>query len=292
MTRRETVSRNEGSAYVSRAKDGNLVLRLGELSWETEFFGRRFGRLEIEAQDIHGVDAAELEQALKDTLSFGDQDGFDVIELQLDMSWLHQMHLFEDNGFRLVDTKAHFFTWKTKAEMESVPEPTGEVVFASEEMKEEILCLTRRSFTDNAFFKSRFNNERFFSQADTERYYSAWIERYLSDENTLFAVMRDEGKIVGYLIYTKTGEHRGKPVYRAALIAVAPECRGRGIYFDLRSFVYRHLPESGAYLDATTQLSNLSTIRNFIKTRKVLDSVRLIFYRPREGRIQTEDGLC
>jgi len=170
----------------------------------------------------------------------------------------------------------------TKEGMDDLPATEGEVGFASADMKEEILSLTHSAFTDNPSFKSRFNNERFFTKSDTERYYAAWIENYLGDPNTLFVVMRDEGKVVGYLVYTKTGEHEGKPLYKAALIAVAPEYRGRRIYFAMVSFVYRHFPESEAYLDMTTQLSNLSTIRNLIKAQRNLDSIQLIFYRPRE----------
>ena len=45
------------------------------------------------------------------------------------------------------------------------------------------------------------------------------------------------------------------------------------------SFVYRHLPQSGAYLDMTTQLSNVSTIRNLFKAQRNLDNIYLIFYR-------------
>ena len=33
------------------------------------------------------------------------------------------------------------------------------------------------------------------------------------------------------------------------------------------------------YLDMTTQLSNLSTIRNLIKAQRTLENVQLVFYR-------------
>ena len=229
-----------------------------------------------------GFETKDLEQALQDTLSFGDQNGFDVIEAQLDISWIHHIYLFESNGFRLVDMKLQFLTQITKAETEDLPAPEGEIGFASTDMKEEILRLTHSAFTYNPSFKSRFKNERFFTRSDTERYYAAWIENYLDDRNTLFAVMRAEGKIVGYLIYTKKGEHKEKPLYKAALVAVSPEYRGRRIYFTMRSFVYRHFSENEAYLDMTTQLSNLSQIRNLIKTQRNLEKVRLVFYRRRE----------
>ena len=150
-------------------------------------------------------------------------------------------------------------------------------------MKQEILRLTHGAFTHNPSFKSRFKNERFFTRSDTERYYAAWIENSLGDPNAIFAVIRAEGKILGYMVYTKTGTHKGKPLYKATLAAVAPEYRGRGIYFSLGSFVYSHLPESGAYLDLNTQLSNLSTIRNLIKAERNLESIELVFYRPKGG---------
>ena len=98
MTRKETTGENGGSSCIKRSQDGSLVLRLSELAWETEFFGRRFGRLEIEGEGIHDAEATAIDQALKDTLSFGDENGFDVIEAQLDISWFHRMYLFESNG--------------------------------------------------------------------------------------------------------------------------------------------------------------------------------------------------
>ena len=260
---------------------GTLALGLSEMQWETEFFGRRFGRLEVDTEGVHDIEADALDRSLKNTLSSGDQSGFDVIEVQLDMSWLHHVHLFESNGFRLVDTKLRFLAPMTKEGMDDLPTPEGEVGFASVDMKEELLSLTHSAFTDNPSFKSRFKNERFFTRSDTERYYAAWIENYLGDPDTLFAVMSDKGKVVGYLVYTKTGEYRGKPLYKAALIAVAPEYRGRRIYFAMRSFVFEHFPVSEAYLDMTTQLSNLSTIRNLIKAQRNLHSIQLVFYRIR-----------
>jgi len=291
MTKTMPEARNDGSVYVRPSEDGKLVLRMSELTWETDFFGRRFGRLELDTKAIHDVEATALDQALKDALSFGDQHGFEVIELRLDISWLDHICILEDHGFRLVDTSIRFIRFRSKTKEEALPISTDQVCFAREEMKEELLDLTRRSFANNPSFKSRFKNERFFSPSDTERYYSAWIERYVGDENTLFAVMKDEGKIVGYLIYTRRGEYREKPLYKAALIAVAPEHRGKRIYFALTSFVYRHFPESEVYLDATTQLSNLSTIRNLIKSRRTLDSVQMIFYRPRQATTPTPTPL-
>ena len=283
MKTNESHPGKNGKSCVRSSEDGRVVLGLSEMAWETDFFGKRFGRLEIDAKEKERCEPQDLEKALKDTLSFGDQNGFDIIELELDISWLFHMNLFEDHGFRLVDTKIRFITSKEKTEPNNLPETEGKLGFASEDMKEEILALTRRAFAENPSFKSRFSNKRYFSRSDTERYYAAWIENYIGDENALFAVMKDEGEIVGYLIYVKAGEHEGKHLYKAALMAVAPEHRGKRIYFALRSFIYRRFPEGEIYLDTTTQLTNLSIIKNFIKTKKTLDSIKLVFYRRGQG---------
>lgn len=283
MKTNESHPGQDGKSCVRSSEDGRVVLGLSEMAWETDFFRRRFGRLEVDAEGMHDLEADTLDKPLGEILSFGDQNGFDLIELELDISWLSLMNLFEDHGFRLVDTKIRFITSKEKTELNNLPEAEGELGFASEDMKEEILALTHRAFAENPSFNSRFSNKRYFSRSDTERYYAAWIENYIGDENTLFAVMKDEGKIVGYLIYPKTGEHEGRPLYKAALMAVAPEHRGRRVYFALRSLIYRSFPESDIYLDATTQLTNLTAIRNLIKTKKNLDSIKLVFYRRGPG---------
>jgi len=228
----------DGRSCVRYWGDGRLVLRLHEMAWETDFFGRRFGRLEVDVKGTHDLEAETLDRGLAEMLSFGDQDGFDLIELELDVPWLSHISLFEDHGFRLVDAKIRFITSKNKEEVDKLPEAEGELSFASADMKEEILALTTRAFAEHPLFKSRFNDRRYFSRSETERYYAAWIEKYLGDENAFFGVMKDEGKIVGYLIYTRTGEHNGKPLYKAVLMAVAPEHRGKRIYFSYLIFDY------------------------------------------------------
>ena len=282
MRKSDTAPGKDGVHCVKDLGQGELVLRLSEMPWETEFFERRFGRLEMEGAALSDLEAAALDEALEEILSFGDRNGFEIIELRLDVSWLHQICLFENRGFRLVDTRIRFLTSLKRTQEEAGPESADTLGFASEDMKGEILDLTQKAFGDNPAFKSRFNNRRYFSRSDTDRYYAAWVEKYLGDPNALFAVMREGGKITGYVIYARTGEYTGKAVYKAALIAVAPEHRGKRIYFALRSFVHNHFPAGEIYLDVTTQLTNFATIRNLVKTQHDLNSLELIFYRRRD----------
>ena len=274
----DTMLEPDGRFYAINPEDGKPVLWLGELEWETKFFGRKFGKLEIDLEAAPAFEVGTLDKAFKAVLLFGDTNGYKLIELQLDVSGFDYIGLFEENGFRLVETKLTFITLTKKSEIENL-RPAGNIIFASEEMKDEILDLTHRVFSQESPFSSRFTNKRYFSRLETERYYSAWIENEVGAQDNLFAIMRDKEKVVGYLLYKRTGAYKGKPLYKAFLIAVDPNYRGRKIYFDLRAFVYRSIPENEVYLDTTTQLTNLPAIKNFIKTRKTLDHVTMIFYR-------------
>jgi hypothetical protein len=270
---------NDGKFYVVSLHDTSPLLVLSKLDWETDLFGRKIGKLEIVGDAVHYFEADASGEALNAMLSFADNDGFDLIELNPDISWFERIYFFEEQGFRLVDIKVTFITLMRKSGLESVPPGMGDVSFSSNEEKDEILDLTHRSFTDNPSLKSRFNNRRYFSRLDAQKYYSAWIENHLGDKGTLFAVMRREGKLVGYLIYRKKGEYQEKPLYKGVLVAVAPEHRGEKVHRTLQSFVYSHFPESEVFLEVTTQLTNLSAIKNYIRPNTTLDHVDLVLYR-------------
>ncbi len=285
MSGYEIISEKEGGVSIIAVEDGKRVAKLNHMDWESDFFGRRFGKLEIPKAGPHLQEVA-FDDALKSLLLAGDKCGFDLIALDLDISLIDAAWLFEDNGFRTVDAKVTFLTVMKKSEIDEAPPDSGEICFVSADMEERILELTHQSFTDNPLFKSRFTNRRYFSHAESRRYYAAWIENHIRGERPLFAVMKDaEGKPAGYLIYERTGEYQGKPLYRGVLVAVAPEHRGKKMHRALQSFVYRQFSENEVCLTFTTQLANLSAMRNYIRPHTILDHAEIVLYRLRsEGR--------
>ena len=154
----------------------------------------------------------------------------------------------------------------------------GEISFATKSDLEEILRLTHKCFTNNPSFLSRFTNTRYFSQEETNRYYTAWIENNIENQSSLFFVLKKDQKIIGYSIIKEAGEKEGKKIYRAIFTALHPDYRGHNLYFLIQSFYCNYLPENRFYLDSTTQLTNLAMIQNQIKTQKTLDHIDLIFY--------------
>ena len=50
MAKAGATSGDDPSLYATHSPDGGITLGLSELDWETKFFGRRFGRLEIDEE--------------------------------------------------------------------------------------------------------------------------------------------------------------------------------------------------------------------------------------------------
>ena len=280
MPRYKTVSEKNGGLSLIAGDGGELLVTCTKMSWESDFFSRKFGKLEMgEEVGAHFEEAGFLD-ALETLLAVGDKEAYDLIEIDLDISLIDRVSIFEDKGFRLVDIKVTFISYMRKSEILRAKLDFGEICLATEEMKGGILELTHQSFTNNPLFKSRFTQRRYFSYAETRRYYSAWIENHMSDKDNVFAVMKDkEGKPVAYLVYRRKGNYQGKPLYKGVLVAVAPEHRGRKIHRALQAFVYRRFSENEVYLEITTQLANLSAIKNYIRPYTILDQVELVLYR-------------
>jgi hypothetical protein len=83
---------------------------------------------------------------------------------------------------------------------------------------------------------------------------------------------------MGFMMYRRSGSYRGKPLYKGLMVAVDERYRGRGIHLSLSPFIHKRLKGEEFYIDATTQLSNTPTIKNYIKARKAFESAKLIYY--------------
>lgn len=273
----ETAASNVFSISLSDDDKDFVSLQIKE--WETKFFGRKFGLVTIHHGKLGQIEPEDIYNPLDSLLSHADNNQFSLLELPINILGIKLYPVLEEKGFRLIDTKITFLTLMQKDQIENHSTNLGEICFATEDRMEKILLLTHQAFSHNPAFFSRFKNETYFSKEETERYYSAWIKNHLGKQNILFAVIQNKEDILGYLIYKSVGQYKGKPVYKGVLVAVDQKYRGKKLHLALQSFVYRQFPKDSFYLETTTQLSNLSTIKNYIKSKKTLDCVELIFYR-------------
>jgi hypothetical protein len=272
-------TRIEGSSItVSCLQFEKPMLSLKIREWETKFFKRVFGSLAIHPRFYTHEQPEVLRSALESVLLKADAD-YDLIESHCHISGTRIIGIIEDQGFRLVDSRITFLTFVEKTKLNDDLSHSGSIFFATPDDLSDVLYLTHESLTNNPSFFSRFKDPTYFSPEETKRYYSAWIENHFDDPDSFFAVSKDNDKTIGFFIYKREGFYQGMHVYKGILSAVSPDYRGHRLHFGMQSFLHNHFPEEQFYVDNTTQLANVPTIRSHIHSGKHLDRIELTFYR-------------
>ena len=266
------------SITVACSEHNQTMLSLNMNVWETNFFNRAFGSLTIHPRFYTHEQLQVLHSALDSVLVKADED-YDLIESHCDMSGTRITAVMEDKGFRLVDSKITFMTLVNKSNLNDSSSDAIATTFAAQDDLPDVLRLTHESLTDNPLFYSRFKNPAYFSAEETRRYYAAWIENNLNASESFSAISKANGKVIGFFIYKRAGLYKGNQVYKGLLSAVARDHRGQRLHFAMQSFLHNHFPEEQFYVDNTTQLANLPTIRSHIRSRKELNRIALTFYR-------------
>jgi len=258
----------------------NTLLTIQPKPWDSDFFNRKFGVLHVEELEaLRLMPDSQIAAGFERITKSADENHYDIIELSLDINQMHLIPLAEAAGFRLVDSRITFITLINRSEQPPEPLPAGTIEYAAWDDFDAIVKLTNESFVDNEHFLSRFKNRRYFSEDDTRRYYKAWIANHIDDPDTHFIVVKDNGVFFAYYIYKKTGFMEGKPVYKAILTAVDPAYRGNRFHMRMQAHLFQQFPEEAFFLDNTSQLTNIPTIRSYIRSRKQLSSIALTFYR-------------
>ena len=274
------INNGDGSIGVCEEKNESSFFSLKTKTWESDFFKRKFGTIQIDRVDhINSLSDKQVIESLVLLMEFADHDNYEIIEIHIDINNMRLISFLEETGFRLVDTRITFVTLIDKDENELKPSPVGIIEYAVPEDLEEIVNLTNESFIDNERFFSRFKDERYFTKDETKNYYRAWISNHIQDKDTYFIVMKDKGRIFAYFFYKRGGVFHGKALYKGILTAVAPEYRGSNLHLYMQSYLYKEFSEKEFFLDNTTQLTNIPTMKNHIKSQKQLNRIELTFFR-------------
>lgn len=247
------------------------------LEWESEFFGKGMRKLDF-LLPFSSTTLPEWLSGIDHALSEHDANGVSITQLNLDFNDFELLCHLEDRGFRSVDTRAAFLTLITPNEVPVQQIPFGEIVDLSPEYLDDVLDLVREGFSENRKFQSRFKNRLWFTERDTRLYYEAWIKKIASTKDALGNVWVYEGQTLGFFLYQYTGDKDGFPVYKGILTAVQPEYRGHNAHLVMQSHLYQKMPGK-AWLDNTTQITNIPVIRNHMESSKRLESFTLVLYR-------------
>jgi len=254
--------------------------------WEIGFFNIRWALLQCKVVINSTFVVSEKEKIkhqLEHILTEADKM-FELLEFEAQTDMFLLIQILEDYGFRLVDSKIRFKTLFSKNSLET---QNFQLSFSNLKIrkfvnndKPGILLLTKKQYSDNPDFITRFKNRTFFGELVAEKYFNTWIKNSLQSKNVMCCVLVDDEDFVkGYFIYEKMSEENGVPVFKGILTAIEPEFKGKSTHLALQSFLFSQIQDSEYYIDNTTQLTNSAIIKNHIKSQRQLDTISLLLYR-------------
>lgn len=253
-------------------KEGRDQILIERKNWESDFFGIEIFKLEV---DLDNFEISEV----KDKLS---EVSFDFIEFNLDVREIQDAYLFENLGFRLVGSRAEFLTLRKNGDIEKNYEESFDIELRLHNSGDNaiLLKLTEQFFSANNSFRSRYLNNYYLGEGNkkVEDYLKTWISNSILDQNSIIAIAEDDKKqMVGYFIYKRNGDYNKLPLYKGILSIVTKEHRGKKLHLKLQDYLIAKIPFEEFYLDNTTQLSNISVIKNHIRSKRKLNLAFLTF---------------
>jgi hypothetical protein len=264
-----------------------LILNVSPKVWETNFFGFKYGSIAFENVkniEIIRSNPSVLKKELTDILAV-ENENYDYIELALDSRYFFTIPIFEDLGFRLLDTKSTYITKfensKLENQMFSLVDENLTIRNKRDSDFETILKMSVDVLVKDKVFVSKYKNLDFFEPHIADKYYTEWIKNTFISERSFFAILTDKtDKIKGYFIYDKRLDTIEElPIYKGILTVVDPDVRGKNIHLALQSFIFKQIKDEFFYIENATQVSNIPVIRNHIRSHRMLDSVTFILLR-------------
>lgn len=238
-------------------------------SWESEFFNKEIYRLECDPKHLNTKELRELIA----------RSDFDILEYNLDITFIDLSYHLELMGFLLVDSRMIFITRINRNEYRiniPVPNEVNIRLYRDEDIKY-LHQLTDEFLKWSNSFKSRYKNLYFFEKGDAERYFTTWISNSIIDPDSIISVAEYEGRVVGYFIYKLSGNYQDLPIYKGILCSITREFQGLKLHLLLQDYIFKSIPYDSFFVDNTTQLSNIPIIKNHIKSRRNLKKAYLTF---------------
>ena len=188
------------------------------LPWDTEFFGRRIGR----------INAKQLSPEEMTTISeWARREKIECLYLWLDPQAVASVRLAEQTGFCLTDVRLTF-ALSLPSERREVSVEAKETVTLRPSTAFDIAALEK--MTDGLFTKARFYSDDHFSSAEADRLYRRWIRQSCEGQADRVWVAEHNKAPAGYLTCHLDQQ---KGVGEIGLVGVAAEARGKRLGHQL-----------------------------------------------------------
>jgi dTDP-4-amino-4,6-dideoxy-D-galactose acyltransferase len=234
------------------------------LTWDSEFFGKRIGR--IQGEHLTTAKMSEIQA----WITAEQLDGVYFLAAADDAL---TVRLAEDHGFRLQDVRMTF----ARDFRETLPAVAleGELTLRLAQSADvEALRATARS----AYQHTRFYNDPHFSAAQCAALYDVWLTRSITDptyaDSTFVAVW--QAQAVGYVAcHLRPATHTGT----IGLVGITEQARGQAIGQKLVLTALHWFQQQGmTQVEVTTQGRNIGAQRLYQRCGFLTQSVALWYH--------------
>ena len=224
------------------------------LDWDSEFFGKRIGKLSIETSFDDEWVISFLEEK---------KDDYDMIYIFSN----HDISLLKDiQNCNLADRKV-IYTCNVKPIENQIDAIS---IYDDGIPNQELINLSIESAK-----YSRYKTDEHFKPDDYKRLYIRWIENSANGSFADFVLCYHLGKEIKGMITLKIDENIGT----IGLIAVDTDCQGKGIGTSLINKAQQLLQERGIKtLDVATQMANEQACRFYEKQGMKMKSITYVYH--------------
>lgn len=247
------------------------------LSWDSDFFGKRIGRINGSRLDAARLDAVN---------AWCDEQHIDCLYFLADSADAVTVRTAEDGGFRLQDIRLTFAAHKpadAASDSEITLNGRESGVFIRPSRPEDLATLHETA--RHAYIHSRFYNDPHFSREQCAALYDTWLTRSLTEpgyaDMTFIAVVETvpSGYIVCHLNQTS---HIGI----IGLVGVAETARGQSLGQRLVHHALRWFWQQGmAEVHVTTQGRNIAGQRLYQRCGFLTQTMLLWYHRWAEDNL-------
>ena len=226
-----------------------------KLSWDSDFFGLKIGKLELSEDVLFSIDQ------------------FKSLSEPYDLIYIFSKKKINYSLIKLVDTKVIY-----KKQVFRFNEVSNNLISINEFNHENQSISVLENLALSSGIYSRFKLDENFRDTDYTRLYKQWIHNAIDDnkQNVYIATYNDKSNPIGFVSTLSVNEND----LVISLIAVDNEARGLGVASSLISKVEKTCLEKNlSYIIVATQKINVPANKLYEKNNfKLVDSTYIYHY--------------
>lgn len=189
------------------------------LPWDSDFFGRRIGRIQS-----HRLDSSLLGAIYR----WSEENAIDCLYFSADLTHPPTVRLAEDHGFRL--TEARLTLERGLSDWRPSPIPRIYLdVLIREARPEDVPAI--QSIAGVSFTTTHFMVDPCFAPEQKKAFYETWVKNSIAGYEDMVLAAEVDGEVIGFLTGRFSPERRGevRPECQLMLMGIKNTVRRKGV---------------------------------------------------------------